>query len=284
MDRGFVFGAYGEPYGRLAAQAARTVRAIHPDIPIDLFADIAPEGADVFDEVHILQDAHFRPKFEALIRSRFERTLYLDSDIAMVAPVNDVFDLLGRFDVAAAHVQVRMPEDDLQATRPIPAAYPQINAGVLGIRRSDATRAFLETCVRTLVETGATQDQPIIRRALYEGDLRLAVLPWQYNLKNLRLLVSMHRQSLAPRIIHSSYFHRRIGDHRVPSLGEVIGPRAMAHIEAMIACDPTLGGDGREVAPMYESLPGFAFLKKLTNRRRKRQGIEFPKRLPPGLW
>ena len=80
MTHGFIFAVTGPDYTGLARQAAATVAHHHPDIPIDLFTD-QPCDDPVFARVHQLSESGPRPKFEALLRSRFDRALYLDAGI-----------------------------------------------------------------------------------------------------------------------------------------------------------------------------------------------------------
>ena len=60
-------------------------------------------GLDVFDAVHPVPRVHPRAKIDCMPLSRFDRTLYLDSDTLALATFGDLFDLLERFDLALAH-------------------------------------------------------------------------------------------------------------------------------------------------------------------------------------
>ncbi len=61
----------------------------------------------MFDEVRLLQGYERFTKIPALRGTRFQRTLYLDSDVRVVADLTDIFELLDRFDLAAAHDPMR---------------------------------------------------------------------------------------------------------------------------------------------------------------------------------
>lgn len=226
-------------------------------IPIDLFTDQPPPGAEAqanpFDAVHALGDGFFRPKFEALTRSRFERTIYLDADIWAVADPSDIFDLLDRFDVALAHDPYRATEHATAPWRqPVPAAFPQYNSGVIGVRQSPATRAAWQAVIDGLRAGGPPRDQGVLREVLWTGDLRIATLPEEYNLMGLRVLNILSSDCTAPRLLHAPRLHAVFRKNRAPvgTLDDLLGHSAAAQVARLVAADPTLGGDGRRVRPL----------------------------------
>ena len=188
LSCGYVFAASGAGHVKLAEAAARTLRRVAPAAQIDLFADGTPSDATVFDRVHALDRTWFRPKFEALRRSRFGRTIYLDSDIVVIADPSDIFDVLERFDIAAVHNQHRNSEHATQIwRREIPAAFPQVNGGLIGIRRSDAVLALIGQVEAALrADPKLKRDQVPLRELLFDSDLRIAILPPEYNRMQVR--------------------------------------------------------------------------------------------------
>ncbi|MDP3341517.1 putative nucleotide-diphospho-sugar transferase [Frigidibacter sp.] len=247
---GFVFAATGQAFIQLAAEAARSLRATNPGVPIDLFTD--GEVTDpVFDRVHQLGRSWFRPKFEALRRSRFQRTICLDADVIVVADMRDVFEVLGRFDFVAAHEQRRNTASAMrQLTRPMPAAFPQINGGMIGIRQSPETQAFIDLVERTMIEGNHGRDQYVLRELLFDSDLRIWVLPPEYNLMAVRQVEVQGTKFTAPRVLHLPRLHGHMKGRtkRLESPAAVIGPALWRHIQRMIAADMTLGGTGAPLA------------------------------------
>lgn len=267
-SRGYVFAATGPDYTALAARAATILQRVVGSIPIDLFTDQflgqfscqlsgelsdQPAPDNPFDEIHALGDGFFRPKFEALIRSRFARTIYLDADIWAVADPSDIFDLLDRFDVALAHDPYRATE---HATAPwrqaIPAAFPQYNSGVIGARCNPATHAAWQAVIDGIRQGGAPRDQGVLREVLWTGGMRIATLPEEYNLMGLRALNVLSSDCTAPRLIHSPRLHAvfRKGRAPVDTLGDLLGRNAAAQVTRLVAADPTLGGSGVRVRPL----------------------------------
>lgn len=256
---GVVLAATGAPYIALAQHALSYLRRSNPELPVDLFADAIPENHR-FDQVHTLDKSWFRPKFEAIRRSRFERTLYLDSDIMVMADISDVFWLLSKYDIAGAHVQTRNLAYAHRLWRtPIPNSFPQINGGVLAVRRSDQTRAFFDQVERALDDSGMDRDQPILRELLWESDLSLAVLPPEYNLRKRDLLSIASSSDAAPRILHNSDLNKQAKAGRGFAPKRLYGALVWSQIPRLIAADRGLGGRGK-VPPAY-NLP-----KLLVNR------------------
>jgi len=256
-SRGFVFGASGDSYIDLARRAAHSLRLIHPDAEIDLFSDREVDDP-VFSQVHILSESWFRPKMEALIRSRFDRTIFLDADLMVIADLSSVFDVLEHFDIAAA--QDRKLNSD-PALNPheieVPDAFPVINSGVMAVRKTPETQAFLEGWRHAVKESGARQDQPALRELLYTGDMRLCVLPPGFNLLTFNELRSWWGMFGAPRVLHSPKLHRKrggVGDPTQPfAINEVVGPLNGLRVRALLHADRRLTPDADNATRnMYE--------------------------------
>ncbi|MEM1232536.1 MAG: hypothetical protein AAGH70_00290 [Pseudomonadota bacterium] len=259
--RGFVFGATGPLHLQMALGAARSVTRVHPDIPVDLFGDITPGDLPAdhpFDAIHPLRAADTRPKFEALLHSRFDRTLYLDNDTRLVAPVDDVFDLLGRVDVVAAHDPLRNSFHALADTDagtdsgPIPAAFPQLQGGVIGRAAGPRATAFLSAWHDAFRADPRGIDQPSLRAVAWQmPDVRLAILPPDYNFLDSWSLLGMRPSHAAPRLVHSRHLKdaevlRVAAAHTCPAaplddpvLPLILGRLRLAILTALLTHDRT---------------------------------------------
>ncbi len=261
---GFVFAATGASYIALARRAARSLRLIHPEAEIDLFADADPDDP-VFSQVHILSESWFRPKMEALIRARFERTIFLDADLMVIASLAPVFETLEHFDIAAAQDRKLNSDPALNLhTRPIPAAFATINSGVMGVRRSSQTEDFLNRWKTAVKESGAAQDQPALRELLFEAtDIRFATLPPGFNLLTFNELPTWWGMFGAPRVLHSPRLHRRRGGAGDPTqpftidevVGRVNGYRVRALLHADRHVTPDAPTDSRNMYQALEPAP-----------------------------
>ena len=206
-DTGIVFAATGEAYRNLARRAARNVRLAMPDIEIDLFTD-GPLDDPVFSKVILVEHADHRPKMEALRRSRFRRTVYLDSDIVMLTDISEVFEVLERADFVGVQCTFGNGPTVRKAVRQrVPAAFRQINSGVLGIRKSTKTDALLRQWESDFQELELDFDQALLRELLYNSDLRVIVLPNEYNVMHMDFLRTSSKYTMAPRILHMRVLH-----------------------------------------------------------------------------
>ena len=240
---GFIFAATGADYVALARRAARTLRGVVPDARIDLFADVALDDA-VFDRVHSLEHPSRRPKIEAMQRSRFERTIYLDADVICLTGFDDVFAVLDRFDIACCAEQRRNDRRNriqLQDAE-VPVAYPQLNGGLIAYRRSAAMDAFLSDWHRWVHDGTQRFDQHSFRVLLYNSDLRQHVLPAEYNVMFMRPFMPLGPTYCAPRMLHDPALHRgEIGDPETPlQLGKILNDAQVRQLTEMLGHDQTI--------------------------------------------
>ncbi len=201
--------AGGEDYVDLAIQSARSLRAHNPGVAIDLVTDLPenlPRG--LFDRVTACYDMDPREKLRAMPKSRFERTLFMDCDTVIVAPLGDLFDILKRFECALTH-DVRRDWGMIRQGRDhvTPYAFPQHNSGVFLYRKSEAMLAFLhEWATRFFADAEVKRDQVILKDLLWESDLRYYVLPPEFNLRRVTMLDAWEPLDAVPTILHSHRF------------------------------------------------------------------------------
>jgi len=251
--RGVVFAAVKPRHRLMARRAARALRRVNPDIPIDLFTDVGLEDP-IFAQVHRLERVWHRPKIEALRRSRFHRTLYLDNDIIAVSDGLDILDLLDHAEMAGVHDNSRNSKNARQtAGGPVPAAFPSINSGVLAVKHSAQSQKLLSDWALRMKEHGQKVDQPALRSLLWETGLPLAIAPVEYNLMYHRLVGGMTSLQAAPRFLHvreMNQFKRDLGDPNAPHrIEEFYSARYCAQLRHLLQEDDTLQ------APKHTALP-----------------------------
>lgn len=179
MD-GFLLCATGEKHVILARKAARSLRQVMPDAKIDLFTDIPLED-DIFDQINILDDPWFRSKIDALILSRFDRTIYIDNDIVVTAPIGFVFDILNTYEFAACRAVFHHSEKYRLQGDIIPEVFSAVNAGFMAMRKSKRVIGLLEDWKQMMKATQARTDQPILRQLLFELDIKLYIFADELN-------------------------------------------------------------------------------------------------------
>jgi hypothetical protein len=235
--RGVVFIAAGAFYANAAVAAARSVREANPTLGIHLFTDSTPGDTRCFDGVSRIEGGHYRSKVDHLCDSPFERTLYLDTDVRVVAEIGEMFDLLDRFDIALAHAHARnRPETNEIWHQRIPASFPQLNAGVILFKRTPEVLGLLQDWKRAFHEAGFKKDQVTLRELIWSSDLRLAVLPPEYNLRYAKYLGVWAEKEARPRILHWRAFHEG-GPGKKPAGGKQQGRRrgGDGHREGLVA-------------------------------------------------
>lgn len=263
-ERGALFVATGRGYADIAVDAARSVRAVAPGLPIDLFTD--PETAEaglpegIFDRIEALPNAWARSKIDGMARSRFARTIYLDADIRALTDFTDAFDLLDRFDLAVAQEQWRNAETaHVLWRRELPASFPQVNSGVMVYRGGPEVRAFFARWAEAVREHGIGRDQPALRELLWETDLRFAILPDSWNLMDWPMIRHWGPTHAMPRILHSVRFHKHFTAPpmpRVDTAAALIGPVGLARLEELDRADRALArlrGEAPRPVPAAQS-------------------------------
>jgi hypothetical protein len=192
-DFGLLYIATGEKYIREAIDSALSVRQIMPRCPIAIFTDNdknIPSG--LFDYTKILKNPTYSyfDKIDPLIESPFEKTLFLDTDTRLIAPIHDLITLLETFDIAHAHAPMRNTSSAPFDLEGVPDAFTEPNSGVILYKKNEKTVELFRNW-SSYYKSQLDQkkkpipDQPALRLALYKSDARIYVLPPEYNLRTI---------------------------------------------------------------------------------------------------
>ncbi len=236
---GFVYVATGERYVREARVSAASLRQHHADTRICLVTD-QPRGERFWDDLVVLEQPcfGFRDKLE-MRRAPYERCVFLDTDTTVCGALSALFTILSRYDVCG----VQLSEgQDYAMEGGVPAAFPEMNGGVLGFRRGTATAEFFDCWARYYDEFRALNqsagylyanvgDQKSLRAALWHSQVRHAAIGAEFNFIPFRLeLVSLPVAMIhtrAPEDIASlaRRLNARLGRRAYsPELDSVVGP------------------------------------------------------------
>lgn len=185
LTRGYVYVANTEAY---LQEAVRSSKSLKEAIPSAQVALIAPESLwacadDAFDFLikPRLSDRTPIVKNDAPL-APFDEVAFVDTDTRFLGDHSSVFDVLGAFDIAAAHEPTRGWDYPTKA----PNAFCELNTGLLVFRNSVKVREFFELWLanyrKMLAEYGLRNDQPSFRQALWGSpEIRLAVLPSEFH-------------------------------------------------------------------------------------------------------
>lgn len=189
MSRGLMYIATGPKFVAEAERSVATFKAMMPDLPAILIkdADSALSKDAQFDMVRDLQNPSFTyiDKILPLKDSPFEHTIFLDTDTHCVALCEELFELLDRFDYAAAHAPVRTCWRGAHC----PDSFPELNTGVIAFNTSEPFKELVDAWYtiyerhRQLADP-PPHDQPAFREAAFNARARLYVLPPEYNLRS----------------------------------------------------------------------------------------------------
>ena len=179
--------ATGERY---RAEAVKSVERIRPFLngrPIALVTDKYERVfEEVFDRIiiHPSPKKSYRDKILPLLYPPYKRTLFLDTDLEVLSPIDDIFQILKSVDVVGCHAPVRWCD---WKSAEVPEGFSELNSGVLGIRRSSRQRALIKYWLKLYDTVGIQFDQASLRAALWwatrHRGLRTWVLPPEYNLR-----------------------------------------------------------------------------------------------------
>ncbi|MBU0487749.1 MAG: hypothetical protein KKA07_11730 [Bacteroidetes bacterium] len=202
IERGVVFGVSNLPWLQETLLSAATLKRNMPELPIELHidkrtAELLPDTINLesfFDFVCQFDSfANWRdPKFSALRSKRFSKVLYLDGDTYILDRLDELFDLLDNFDIAAMPAPQRIHSNSIACGLydifpTVPASFPEYNAGVMPFLSGQQFDEFVDYW-QELYEQGFQQkkyrmDQAALRVALFHSKLRLCALTPEYNLR-----------------------------------------------------------------------------------------------------
>lgn len=211
MTEGVLYIASGEKYITDACKSASSLKKVTPDIPITIFASEAVESS-CFDETVVLKEPQYGyiDKVSYMYSSPYDCTLFLDTDTYIYSNISELFTLLERFDIAAAHASNRASRSSKYGIDGVPQCFVEMNTGVVLFKKSSRVGNFFSNWLRLYkrdieyyskwlrlnkieIDTGMKppHDQPAFREALYKTNLRVATLSPEYNCRfNFPVFVS----------------------------------------------------------------------------------------------
>ncbi len=186
-SQGIVYAASGKKYQHECTRSIKSLRAVNESIPIVVFTDSPVEFACLQD--HNLQIVNlnlptygFQDKIQAISRSPFQKTLFLDSDTIILQDPVGIFEILNRFDIAVTAESYKPGQ-----TESIPACFPEFNTGVIAYKSSNQSiinllKDWTHIFCRDLKSLNRPKhDQPSFREALYLSSVRLCTISNEWN-------------------------------------------------------------------------------------------------------
>ena len=180
MNPGVVYFVVGErgrtKYLNMLKTSAKSLKAHMPQLKTALFTDLNIKELEYFDDIiptgHCEQGGLWIYKWEeCLMKSPYNPTLHLDADTYICDPFPEVFTMLDRFDLViplSPHYGWLSREWHGK-----PAGFPELACGFM-LWLFDRTLELLK------MKLTKRADEPYFAVALYESDVRYAIIPWEY--------------------------------------------------------------------------------------------------------
>jgi len=188
---GILYAATGRKFVAEAEASAASVKRLMPQIRIALASDSASGSKDFDVQIEIKDAAHsFIDKILAMKATPFERTLYLDTDTFMLGQPSGIFELLDRFDLAAAFEPARF----LYGIEGVPDSFPELNTGVVLFNSKsqvfeaiDEWHQLYKHEIAEMESIGrkAWHDQLSFTKMVFGSKLAFFVLPPEFNARIL---------------------------------------------------------------------------------------------------
>ena len=231
--RGIIYSAFGDRYLAEAVASARSSMRFN-QIPHLIFCDRPCNDRTEHVNFRQFETAGdpYLDKINSIRNSPFEHTLYLDTDTYVTANVEELFGLLRRFDLAFAHAPGYMKGPDQGQSE----AFCDFNAGVIVYRASPNAKAVLDNWKRLFQQWAKSppfqlhkRDQHSFRRAVWESEASLYVLPPEYNCR----IIFPGKLVGTAKILHG---HADDYEETARTLNAIPGPRAI-----VLSYEPTPG-------------------------------------------
>ena len=186
MSSGFTYVATGDAFKQEAIVSCRSLKQHMPDAHVTIFTH-SKEGlvTDLFDDVQLINEPKysFFDKIHAFLNSPYERTVFIDTDTFVCNPVDELFEVLDRFDIAAVRDHWTGTKDEG------PICIDDFNTGLIVYKKCACTQAVFEDWKNIYTQQlesdlPVEHDQPSFRSAVYRNtEVKLYVLPKSYNIR-----------------------------------------------------------------------------------------------------
>jgi hypothetical protein len=191
MDKTYLYVATGINYAEECICSASRLKKIEPETPITIYSENncleILESANLFSSIEILPNPlyDFHDKINAINLCQYKKIIYIDSDTTILNRF-ELWDILDQFELAFVYDPIRWDFDLPE----IPEAFTTPNGGFLALNKTASVSKMLQNWLRIFDEQLSRtpkpphdNDQPALRKAIYESGLRFLVLPEEYNLR-----------------------------------------------------------------------------------------------------
>jgi len=212
-ERGVIYIATGEKYVEMAARSAKSLKSHSPNIPTYIFTDCNVDRYSCFDgsaNIPSTQPGYLNgAKLDYHDKTPFKKTLFLDADTRVCENITHMFDVLDRFDIAVAYEPGRTRELEKYPGL-APRGFLPVNSGVILYKSTDSVIELMKNWQEAHIKSGNRQAQPTLRDQLWLSDIRLLILPPEYNCRKRFYFNYLKKSKVKPVIAHLVDFKREV--------------------------------------------------------------------------
>ncbi|WP_146417099.1 MULTISPECIES: hypothetical protein [Haloarcula] len=183
MDKGFLYVATGEQYIEEAKFSAQVTKH-HMDLPITVISD-REVNSPYIDKVIIDEspDRSFFDKPRNLLKSPYDKTIYMDGDVFLLQPVPELFDLLDNVDLATAidPNEFELRYMDNVDFGDVPESVPLFQTGVIAYKQNEECKEFIRNWINIHQNSTIKRDQTSFRIAIDGANINHMTLSNLYN-------------------------------------------------------------------------------------------------------
>ena len=165
--------------------------------------------------IYKIRKNHIRPKVDFINASPFKKTVYIDSDTAILEDIDDIFDLINKHELVLTFCISRKRKiisDKIREYKSIPESFSEVNTGVIGFLKNKNTTRFFNSWRKNFYKYSKETngyDQPSFRVSLWKHTLNKIYLPHEYNVRSIenikKTVILRHlfyKNYLKPKILH----------------------------------------------------------------------------------
>ena len=211
--KGVLYIGFGDNFVKEMLFSAESVKKHNPDLHITAFVD-RPIESEFVDTYRLIKVNHLRPKVDYIAFTPYEQTVFLDTDTIVNHDLQEMFDLLNKYEFAICHDMARKREN-VSALIPeyseIPYSFSEVNPGVMVFSKTKSVVSFFENWKKLFYKhfNSWPYEQPTFRVALWQSDMQFYIMPIEYNVRDERVrekAIKMHKEfgedHLKPRVYH----------------------------------------------------------------------------------
>lgn len=198
MNCGYLYIAIGDVFLREAEISARSLRRF-TKFPVYLITDNPVFYSAFFDKIIKVENIgrSFEVKITGMQISPFDKTVFLDCDTFVCEPIDEIFDLLDRFDMAMSVYQGGISKSFWDKYKPdyklsLTDTLYEYHTGVIGFRKNENVNSFLDKWLDIHRELNIYADMATFREAFLKHPLMIAPLPYEYNVQGIKSMTVLH--------------------------------------------------------------------------------------------